>query len=168
VRQQQAERLRATEVLAWSPPFNDLNDPRSVTRQLVLLSFVPFVRFNRFRLRLLQRIIELYDCLGRWLGEAEAILDQLEPEEIKAHHGNVGCAAIASHCSGRGNYLRAGTYQDARSFGSGTVSLTISHRREWQILLSGLASLWRNTMMLWGWNLTTKSPPSRSIDTCRR
>ena len=35
-------------------------------------------------------------------------------------------------------------------------------------LLSGLASLCRNTTMLWGWNATTKSPPSRPIDTCRR
>jgi hypothetical protein len=46
--------------------------------------------------------------------------------------------------------------------------LRISHRREWQIFLSGFASLCRNTTMLWGWNVTTKSPPSRPIDTCRR
>jgi hypothetical protein len=59
-------------------------------------------------------------------------------------------------------------YQDAMSIGSGTVSLTISHRSEWQIFLSGCASLCRNTTMLWGWNTTTKSPPSRPIDTCRR
>ena len=54
------------------------------------------------------------------------------------------------------------------SFGSGTVSLTISHPSEWQILLSGCASLCRNTTMLLGWKATTKSPPSRPIDTCRR
>jgi hypothetical protein len=34
-----------------------------------------------------------------------------------------------------------GLYQDAGSFGSATVSLTISHRRKWHALLSALASL---------------------------
>jgi hypothetical protein len=59
-------------------------------------------------------------------------------------------------------------YQDARSFGSGTVSLTISHRSEWQTLLNALASLFRNTTMSSGWNATTKSLSSCLIDTRRR
>jgi hypothetical protein len=43
------------------------------------------------------------------------------------------------------------------SLGSGVVSLTISHRSEWQTLLNALASLFRNTTMSSGWNATTKS-----------
>jgi hypothetical protein len=58
-------------------------------------------------------------------------------------------------------------YQDARSLGSGTVSLTISHRSERQSFLSAFASLCRKMTMLSGWNATTKSLPSRLIETCR-
>jgi len=63
---------------------------------------------------------------------------------------------------------RDGRYQDARSFGSGIVSFTISHRSELQALLSAFASLCRKTIISSGSNATTKSAPSRLMDTCLR
>ena len=63
---------------------------------------------------------------------------------------------------------REPAYQDLTSSGSGTVSLTISHRSWRHILLSALASPCRKTIKLSGWYATTKSSPSRLIDTCLR
>ena len=59
-------------------------------------------------------------------------------------------------------------YQDLTSSGSGTVSLTISHRSCRHTRLSALASACRKTIKLSGWYATTKSSPSRLIDTCLR
>jgi hypothetical protein len=59
-------------------------------------------------------------------------------------------------------------YQDAKSPGSGTVSLTTSQRNKRHIFRSALASLCLKTVILLGWNATTKSMPSRLIDTCLR
>ena len=56
-------------------------------------------------------------------------------------------------------------YQDAGSFASGTVSLTISHLSELQTFRSALARPLRKTMKSSGWNATTKSLSSRRIDT---
>jgi hypothetical protein len=63
---------------------------------------------------------------------------------------------------------RGRIYQDLMSPGSGTVSLTISHRRERHIFRSSLASLCRIATMFWGRNVMTKSSSSRLIDTCIR
>jgi hypothetical protein len=60
------------------------------------------------------------------------------------------------------------TYQDLTSSGSGTVSLTISHRSWRHTLLNALASACRKTINLSGWYATTKTSPSRLIDTCLR
>ena len=57
-------------------------------------------------------------------------------------------------------------YQDAGSFASGTVSLTISHLSEPQTFRSALARPLRKTTKSSGWNATTKSLSSRRIDTC--
>ena len=59
-------------------------------------------------------------------------------------------------------------YQDLTSSGSGTVSLTISHRSWRHTFLNALASACRKTIKLSGWYATTKSSPSRLIDTCLR
>jgi len=59
-------------------------------------------------------------------------------------------------------------YQDLTLSASGTASLTISHRSWWHTLLSALASACRKTIKLSGWYATTKSSPSRLIDTCLR
>ena len=69
------------------------------------------------------------------------------------------------HCPGSN---QQDPYQDLTSSGSGTVSLTISHRSCWHTLLSALASACRKTIKLSGWYATTKSSPSRLIDTCLR
>jgi hypothetical protein len=57
------------------------------------------------------------------------------------------------------------SYQDAGSFASGTVSLTISHLSELQTFRSALARPLRKTTKSSGWNATTKSLSSRRIDT---
>jgi hypothetical protein len=67
-----------------------------------------------------------------------------------------------------GGKRRGRIYRDLMSSASGTVSLTISHRREWHIFRSSLASLCRKATMFWGRNVTTKSSSSRLIDTCLR
>ena len=56
-------------------------------------------------------------------------------------------------------------YQDAGSFASGTVSLTISHLSELQTFRSALARPLRKTTTSSGWNAMTKSLSSRRIDT---
>jgi hypothetical protein len=60
------------------------------------------------------------------------------------------------------------SYQEAKSPGSATVSLTTSQRNWRHIFRSPPASLCLKTMILLGWNATTKSVPSRLIDTCLR
>ena len=66
-----------------------------------------------------------------------------------------------------GSLALLAAYHTSNSFRS-TVSLIISHRKLWHIFRNFLASLCLKTTTLSGWNATTKSPPSRLIDTCLR